>query len=150
MKKDIKDKVAITNRKAKHEYFFERTLVAGLQLVGTEVKAIKDSRVSFVDSYCVFHSNELYLKNLNVSAPGTAFTHDATRDRKLLITRRELDKLQKDLTNGLTIIPYRIFENERGLLKIEIALAKGKKLYDKRESLKERDVARETAKEIKG
>lgn len=149
MKTVKRDKVSIMNRKAKHDYTFERTLVAGLQLVGTEVKAIKDSRVSFVDSYCIFLNNELYLKNLNVSAPGTAFTHDATRDRKLLITRRELDKLQKELINGLTIIPYRIFETDRGLLKIEIALAKGKKLYDKKESLKERDVARETAKELK-
>ena len=149
MKKHSKDKVNIKNRKAKHDFFFERTLVAGLQLLGTEVKAIKDSRVSFVDSYCVFLGNELYLKNLNVSAPSTVYTHDATRDRKLLITRKELDKLQKELTNGLTIIPYCIFENERGLLKIEIALAKGKKLYDKKESLKERDVARETAHELK-
>ena len=148
MKKEIKVKVAIMNRKAKHDYSFLRTIVAGLQLVGTEVKAIKDSRVSFVDSYCVFLGNELYLKNLNVSAPGTAYTHDATRDRKLLITRRELDKLQKELTNGLTIIPYRIFENERGLLKIEIALAKGKKLYDKRETIKKRDIEWEIKKFI--
>lgn len=149
MKKDIKDKVAIMNRKAKHEYFFERTLVAGLQLVGTEVKSIKDSRVSFVDSYCMFINNELFLRGLNVSAPGTVYTHDALRDRKLLITHQEIKKLQKELVTGMTIIPYRIFENERGLLKIEIALAKGKKLYDKKETIKERDIARDTAKELK-
>ena len=150
MKKEVKVKVSIMNRKAKHEYSFVRTIVAGLQLMGTEVKAIKDARVSFVDSYCIFIGSELYLKNLNISAPGTAYTHHVTRDRKLLITRRELDKLSKDLTNGLTIVPYRIFENDRRLLKIEIALAKGKKLYDKRVSLKERDVAREIAKDLKG
>jgi SsrA-binding protein len=144
MKEKVKDKVSLVNRKAKYDYVFEKTLIAGLSLIGQEVKAIRDSRVSFTDSYCFFQDNELFLKHLHVTVE-----KDPTRDRKLLLKRRELDKLQKELINGYTIVPTKIFENDRGILKVEIALARGKKQHDKRESIKERDIKRQTDKELK-
>jgi len=141
-------KVSILNRKAKYEYTFIRTLSAGMQLTGSEVKAIRDSRVSFVDSYCIFNNGELFLKSLNISAPAKGVSHEPTRERKLLLKRKELNKLERDLDTGITIIPYHIYENDRGILKIEIALAKGKKLYDKKDSIKERDIKKQIEKDL--
>lgn len=140
--------IHIVNRKAKFEYFFERTENAGMVLVGSEVKAIRNGKCSLVDAFCSFEEGELFIRGMNIPNEGNAFSHEPTRSRKLLLKRKELKKLEKDLVKGLTIIPYRIFENEYGMLKMEICLAKGKKLYDKRNTIKERDLDREQKKDI--
>jgi SsrA-binding protein len=140
--------IHIVNKKAKFEYFFERTENAGMVLIGSEVKAIRNGKCSLVDAFCSFENGELFIRGMNIPNEGNAFSHDPTRSRKLLLKRKELNKLEKDLVKGLTIIPYRIYENDYGLLKIEISLAKGKKLYDKRNTIKERDLDREQKKDI--
>ncbi len=131
------------NKKARFEYEFIRTEVAGIQLHGSEVKSIKDGKISMTEAFCVFIGGELYVKNINITGNGTAYSHEPIRDRKLLLKKQELIKLQKDLIKGFTIIPYKIFKNERGVFKMEIALARGKKLHDKRATIKERDISRE-------
>ena len=134
---------SILNRKAKFEYTFIDTYTAGICLLGTEGKAIKSGKTSMVDSYCIFNNGELWVKGLGIT-PGTgAFEHEALRDRKLLLRKKELKKLSSSLDKGLTIIPVKIFSDERNRLKMEIALAKGKKLYDKRESIKKKDIERD-------
>jgi SsrA-binding protein len=140
--------IHIVNKKAKFEYFFERTENSGMVLFGSEVKAIRNGKCSLVDAFCSFENGELFIRGMNIPNEGNAFSHDPTRSRKLLLKRKELNKLEKDLVKGLTIIPYRIFENDYGILKIEISLAKGKKLYDKRNTIKERDLDREQKKDI--
>jgi SsrA-binding protein len=134
---------SIVNRKAKFEYTFIDTYIAGICLLGTEVKAIKDGKASMVDTYCIFDKDELWVKGLGVTPGPGSFQHEALRDKKLLLRKKELKKLSSSLDKGLTIIPVKIFVDERNRLKIEIALAKGKKLYDKRESIKERDIERD-------
>jgi len=140
--------IHIVNKKAKFEYFFERTENSGMVLFGSEVKAIRNGKCSLVDAFCSFENGELFIRGMNIPNEGNAFSHDPTRSRKLLLKRKELNKLEKDLVKGLTIIPYRIFENDYGILKIEISLAKGKKLYDKRNTIKERDLDREQKKDL--
>jgi SsrA-binding protein len=142
--------INIVNKKSKFEYEFIRTLNAGIQLTGSEVKSIRESRVDFTDSYCYFNDGELFIRNLHVSTTDSHYSHEAKRERKLLLKRRELDKLGKDLVKNMTIVPYRIYETEKSIFKIEIALGRGKKLYDKRETIKNRDIERETQKELKG
>jgi SsrA-binding protein len=135
----------IKNRSAFHEYLIEDRLVAGMVLTGTEVKSIRDGKVSFADTYCFFDQGELWLKGLHISEyrMGTSNNHDAVRNRKLLLTKRELRKWDtKVKEKGYSIIPLRIFFNENNLAKIEIGLAKGKKLVDKREHLKKQDTDR--------
>ena len=139
----MKNEVNILNRKAKFEYEFLDTYTAGLQLVGTEVKSIRSGKVSLVDCFCMFVDGELYLKNLVVNSENLHFSHIPNRDRKLLLNRKELKKLNKDLIDGLTIIPYKIFTNQKGLIKVEVILARGKKLHDKRETIKNRDIQKE-------
>ena len=139
----MKNEVNILNRKAKFEYEFLDTYTAGIQLVGTEVKSIRSGKVSLVDCFCMFVDGELYLKNLVVNSDTTHFSHIPNRDRKLLLNRKELKKLNKDLIDGLTIIPYKIFTNQKGLIKVEVVLARGKKLHDKRETIKNRDIQKE-------
>jgi SsrA-binding protein len=139
----MKNKINIINRKSKFEYQFIDTYNAGVVLNGVEVKSIRDGKFSFTDSYCIFQNGELFMKNTSISGIGN---DDIGRDRKLLLKKKELTKLNKDLINGLSIIPYRLYENDRGLFKIEIVLAKGKKLFDKRESIKKRDIEREIKK----
>lgn len=139
----MKNKINIVNRKSKFEYQFIDTYNAGVVLNGVEVKSIRDGKFSFTDSYCIFQNGELFMKNTSISGIGN---DNIGRDRKLLLKKKELTKLNKDLINGLSIIPYRLYENDRGLFKIEIVLAKGKKLFDKRESIKKRDVEREMKK----
>jgi SsrA-binding protein len=134
--------INIKNKRATFDYELTETFVAGLVLTGTEIKSIRLGKASLVDSYCVIHNNELWVKNVNISEYfyGSFNNHDARRDRKLLLNRKEINKivrLTKDA--GFTIIPTRLFINERGLAKMVIAVAKGKKAYDKRESIKERD-----------
>ena len=139
--------VNIKNRKVTFEYELIETFVAGIQLVGTEIKSIRGGKVNMGESYCQFNfSNELYVINLHISEYeyGTHNNHEARRDRKLLLNKKELEKLQKKVReSGLTIVPVKMFVNERGLAKIVIALAKGKKTYDKRESLKLKDAKRD-------
>ncbi len=138
----------IRNRSAYHDYFIEDKYDAGMVLAGTEVKSIRDGKVNFVDSFCVFFQGELWVRNMHIAEYrfGTTNNHLAVHDRKLLLTKRELRKLEGKLKDkGYTIVPLRIFFNEKGLAKMEIGLGKGKKIYDKRETLKQRD----TQKEIK-
>ena len=138
--------INIQNRKASFEYYFLEQYSAGMVLTGTEIKSIREGKVSMADAYCIFDKGELYVKNMNISKYeyGTHYNHNPLRERKLLLSRKELRKLESKLTDkGLTIIPTRVFINESGLAKIDIALAKGKKLYDKRESTKEKDMKRE-------
>ena len=136
----MKNQINVINRKAKFEYEFIDNYTAGIVLNGVEVKFIRDGRLSFIDSFCVFQDGELYVKNLSISGIGN---DSIKRDRKVLLKRKELIRLEKELIKGLTIIPYRVFTNEKGLIKVEIILAKGKKLYDKRETIKARDIERE-------
>lgn len=139
----MKNQVNIVNKKAKFEYEFIRTEVGGIVLMGSEVKSIRNGKISISESYCTFIDGELYLKNANITEISSDYTHKSNQDRKILLKRRELSRLQKELIKGLTIVPYRVFLNEKGLIKVEIALAKGKNLYDKRETMKKRDIERE-------
>lgn len=144
--------INIKNRRASFDYEFIDTYVAGIVLTGTEIKSIRLGKASLVDSFCFFDRGELWVKNMHVAqyAYGTYNNHAAMRDRKLLLNRKELLKLQRDVMNsGFTIVPTRLFLNEKGLAKVVIALAKGKKQYDKRESLKEKDDKREMARMFK-
>lgn len=133
----------IVNRKVKYEYTFVETYVTGIKLIGSEVKSIKGGKVSLVDAYCYFNEGELFIKGMNIPESKSTYTHEPLRDRKLLMKKKELIKLQKSLINGLTIIPYKMFVTDRGLIKVEIVLGKGKKLRDKRSSLKEKDIKRD-------
>ena len=139
----MKKSVSIVNKKAKFEYEFIQTEICGIQLVGSEVKSIRGGKASISEGYCYFNNGELFIKGMNISDYGYGSSHDTTRDRKLLLKRKELNNLENQLTNGLTIIPYRLFLNDKGLIKMEIALARGKKLYDKRETIKNRDIDRD-------
>ncbi len=142
--------VNIKNKRATFEFQILDTYVAGIMLTGTEIKSIRQSRVNLQDAYCYFSGDALFVKNMNISpyGEGTYYNHDPLRERKLLLQKKELKKLSaKLLDQGLTIVPLRLFINDRGFAKLEIALAKGKKLYDKREDIKSRDVAREVERE---
>ena len=138
-----KSNISIKNRRASFEYSFLDTYVAGIQLVGVEIKSIRNGRVNLSEAYCVFQQGELYLKNTHISPYENAgyVKVDPLRDRKLLLNKKELRKLSESVSRkGLTIIPTKMFINERGLCKVEICLCQGKKNYDKRESLKEKDM----------
>ena len=138
----------IKNRSAYHDYLIEDKYDAGMVLAGTEVKSIREGKVSFADSFCVFLNGELWVKSMHIAEyrMGTTNNHLVVYDRKLLLTKRELRKLEaKTKEKGYTIVPLRIFFSEKGYAKMEIGLGKGKKLFDKRETLKQRD----TDKEIK-
>ena len=138
-----KSNICIKNRKASFEYSFLDTYVAGIQLVGVEIKSIRNGRVNLSEAYCVFQQGELYLKNTHISPYENAgyVKVDPLRDRKLLLNKKELRKLSESVSRkGLTIVPTKMFINERGLCKVEICLCQGKKNYDKRESLKEKDM----------
>jgi SsrA-binding protein len=140
-----KSNICINNRKASYEYSFLDTYIAGIQLVGVEIKSIRNGRVNLSESYCVFQHGELYLKNTHISPYENAgyVKVDPLRDRKLLLNKNELRKLSEGISRkGLTIVPTKMFINERGLCKVEICLCQGKKNYDKRESLKEKDMKR--------
>lgn len=139
----------IKNRSAFHEFAIEDRLIAGMVLKGTEVKSIREGKVNFTDAYCFFHQGELWIKGLHIAEYrlGTSSNHIAVHDRKLLLNKKELRKWeQKIKEKGYTIIPLRIFFNENNIAKMELGLAKGKKLHDKRASIKERDVEREMRK----
>ena len=138
--------INIKNKRATFDYIITDTFTAGIVLTGTEIKSIRLSKVSLVDTYCTFINDELWVKNMHVAEYfyGSYNNHSTRRDRKLLLERKELRKLKQAVKNpGFTIVPMRLFINEKGLAKLVIALARGKHEYDKRESIKERDDKRE-------
>ncbi len=142
----------IKNRSAFHEYFIDNKYVAGIVLKGTEVKSLRMGKASFNDSYCIIHKGEIWIKSLHIAeySHGTVNNHDPLRERKLLLEKREIRKIESKLKEkGYTLIPLRIFFNEKNLIKIEIGLARGKKLHDKRETIKKRDVEREMKRFVK-
>lgn len=132
-------KTIIENRKTRFEYNFLETFEAGIVLTGIEVKAIRNNNVNMTDTYCFFNGNDLWVKNIFISLSNG----DDKRERKLLLKKQELKKLKSKLINGLTIVPTKIYFNDRGYVKIEIVLAQGKKTFDKRNTIKERDIQRE-------
>ena len=145
-KKKKTQQVEIKNRKASYEYSFIDTFEAGIKLFGTEIKSIRASNANLNDAYCVFEEGELYVRSLFISEYlfGNIFNHETRRNRKLLLHKQELKKLQKKVKEkGFSIVPFRLFINERGFAKLDIALAQGKKSYDKRQSIKEKDNRRE-------
>ena len=138
----LKADIHIYNKKAKFEYIILDRYTAGIQLFGTEIKSIREGKASLVDSYCAVEHGEMYVKQMHIAEYrfGSYANHEAKRDRKLLLQRREIRKLDKATKDtGKTIIPLELFINERGLAKIVIAIARGKKAYDKRQSIKERE-----------
>ena len=142
--------IAIKNRKAEFEYYLLTSFSAGLVLCGTEIKSIRAGKANLTDSYCSFINGELWVHNLHISeyAHGSYNNHEPKRDRKLLLNKKELKKLQSKLNDrGTTIIPTLLWINEKGYAKLDISLARGKKMYDKRESLKEKDNRRAAARE---
>ena len=148
----IKQKINIVNRRASFNFFISDEVEAGIQLTGTEVKAIREGKANLSDSFCYFKNDELWLKNLHISPyeHGSYANHEAKRERKLLLHRHQLTKLQSKLKEkGVTIIPISIQENQRGLIKLRIGLARGKKLFDKRETLKKAEAKREMGRVMK-
>ena len=138
--------INIRNRQASYEYELLDKYVAGMVLTGTEIKSIREGKVNLQDGYAYFNNGELFVKGVNISpyAQGTHYNHEATRERKLLLRRSELRKLEsRSEEKGLTLVPTRLFINDRGFAKMEIAISRGKKLHDKRDSIKERDARRE-------
>jgi SsrA-binding protein len=144
--------ITILNKRASFEYAFLEKFVAGMQLQGTEIKSIRLGKANITDAYCTFVSGELVVRNMEIALydGGTYYNHAPRRDRKLLLNKHEIKKLSNKLKDkGLTIIPTKLFINDKGYAKLEIALAKGKKLFDKREDIKERDVKRDLARKFR-
>lgn len=147
-----KNQIEIKNKKAAFEYFLIDDYTAGLVLTGTEIKSIRDGKANLSDAYCVFIGNELFVRDMHISEYrfGSYLNHPAKRDRKLLLNRKELRKLQNKLKErGFTIVPVMLFVDSRGYAKLDISLAKGKKFYDKRESIKEKDSRRDLERELR-
>lgn len=146
------DEIVIRNKRASFDFILLDKYTAGIQLTGTEVKSVKQGKASLSDAFCVFKKDELWIKNMHITVydKGTYSNHEPLRQRKLLLRKNELNKLQKKIKEkGLTIIPLTVFISERGFAKLEIALAKGKKTHDKRESIKAKDSRRELDREMK-
>jgi SsrA-binding protein len=138
--------INIRNRQAGFEYELLDKYVAGIVLTGTEIKSIREGKVNLQDGFCYMKDREMFVKGVNITpyAQGTHYNHEATRERKLLLKKAELAKLERKVDEkGLTIVPTRLFINDRGFAKMEIAVARGKKMHDKRESIKEREAKRE-------
>jgi len=152
-KKEIKQQhINIKNKRASFDYAFIDTFTAGIVLTGTEIKSIRQGKASLVDTYCYFSNGELWVKNMNISLylQGSYNNHTERRERKLLLNKRELRSLEADSkAPGYTIVPIRLFINEKGLAKLDIALAKGKKEFDKRQTLKEKEDRREMDRALK-
>lgn len=142
----------VVNRKARHDYFIEETIEAGLVLTGSEVKSLRAGKANLVDSFARISRGEAFITNVHISPydPASRDNHEATRSRKLLLHRLEIDRLEGKLKQqGLTLVPLRIYFNARGRAKIELGLGRGKKLHDKRQSIKEREAKRETARAMR-
>jgi SsrA-binding protein len=138
--------ISIVNRKAKFEFKFINEFEAGIMLTGTEVKSIKEGKANLSDAYCTFKNGELFIRNLHISEykQGSYNNHEPKRERKLLLNRHELKKLERRVSEkGMTIVPYKVYFSERGLIKIQVILSEGKKAYDKRKSIKDKDMKRE-------
>ncbi|MDR1724565.1 MAG: SsrA-binding protein SmpB [Tannerella sp.] len=151
-KEKFNNNVLIKNKKASFDYEFIETFTAGLVLTGTEIKSVRLGKASLVDTYCVVERGEVWVKNMYVAEYfyGTYNNHAARRDRKLLLNRKEIRKIASEIKNtGFTVVPTKLFINDKGLAKVVIAVAKGKKEYDKRQSLKERDDKREIARSFR-
>lgn len=147
-----KSPVNIRNKKASFEYFFVDTYTAGIVLTGTEIKSIRQGKASLVDSFCYIHNGEIWVKGMNISPYffGSYNNHEAKRDRKLLLNKREIHKLKEATKQvGFTIVPILVFIDDHGRAKVDIALAKGKKEFDKRQTLKEKEDRREMDRAIK-
>lgn len=147
-----KSPVQIRNKKASFEYFFVDTYTAGIVLTGTEIKSIRLGKASLVDTFCFFHNGELWVKGMNISPYfyGSYANHSARRDRKLLLTKRELHRLEEDAkAPGFTIVPILIFIDNNGRAKVDVALCRGKKEYDKRQTIREKEDRREMERAIK-
>jgi SsrA-binding protein len=145
-KQRFSNDVNIRNRQAGFEYELLDKYVAGIVLTGTEIKSIREGKVNLQDGYCYMNNREMFVKGVNITpyAQGTHYNHEATRERKLLLKKSELAKLERKVEEkGLTVVPTRLFINDRGFAKMEIAVARGKKLHDKRESIKDREAKRE-------
>ena len=146
MKNAKRGEISIKNRKAEFEYFLLSSYTAGIVLTGTEIKSIRTGKANITDAYCSFIENELWVHNMHISeySHGSYNNHDPKQDRKLLLNRKELKKLIIKLNErGMTVIPTRLWINENGFAKLDVSLAKGKKMYDKRESIKEKDNRRD-------
>lgn len=138
--------ITIKNKKASHDYEFIEKFIAGIQLTGTEIKSIRAGKATLTDSFCFYRDGELFIKGMHIAEYwwGNLNNHDPLRERKLLLSRRELNRIERKVREaGLTIIVTKVFLNDRGLAKAEIAISKGKKEYDKRETLKRKDAERE-------
>ncbi len=145
--------INIKNKRASFDYEFIETYTAGIVLTGTEIKSIRLGKASLVDTFCIFEKNELWVRNMYIAEYfyGSYNNHAARRDRKLLLNKKELKKIQRMVKEtGYTIVPTRIFLNDRGLAKVNIAVARGKKQYDKRQSLREKDDKRAMDRALKG
>jgi SsrA-binding protein len=143
--------ISIKNRKASFEYHLLDKYIAGIRLTGTEIKSIRDGKASIAEAYCIFINDELWVKNMHIDeySKGSYNNHDPRRDRKLLLNRQELNKLSRKMDKGLTIIPTHLFIADNGFAKLEIALAQGKKLYDKREDIKKKETTRDLDRRMK-
>jgi SsrA-binding protein len=142
----ISNTVNIENRRAKFDYQFLDVLTAGLVLKGTEIKSIREGKAGLADSYCYFKNDELFVKNFHITeyADASFYNHEPMRERKLLLTKQELNKLLRKVKDqGLTIVPVKLFISDKGFAKLNIALAKGKKEFDKRNDIKKKDIERE-------
>ncbi len=144
--------INIKNRKASFEYALLDRYTAGIQLKGTEIKSIREGKASIAEAFCFFEKGELYVKGLQITEYNKAsnyYNHDPLRNRKLLLHKREMKKIENSIDEHITIVPLSLFINKGGWAKLEIAVAKGKKLYDKRDTIKKRDVQREIGRRIK-
>lgn len=137
-----KSSIQIRNRRATFDYFIIDTWTAGIELLGTEVKSLRAGKCNLTDSYCYFKNGELFIKGMEISIGNNSYQHDPQREKKLLLNKTELNKIQKALLKGMTIIPLKV-HIINNFFKVEISLAQGKKNYDKRESIKERDIKRD-------
>jgi len=148
----VKNQINIQNKKARFEYHLEETFTAGIVLTGTEIKSIRNGKASILEAYCVFVDGEVFIRNMHITAyeNGSFYNHQPRSDRKLLLNRKEINKIEKFLKDkGNTIVPLKMFISEKGWAKLNIALAKGKKLHDKRQDLKEKDDKRDMDRAMK-
>ena len=143
--------INIKNRKASFEYTLLDKYIAGLQLKGTEIKSIREGKAALNDAFCFFEKDELFIKGLHITEYGKAsfYNHEPVRNRKLLLHKKELRKISNSFTEGMTIVPLRLFVTDKGWAKLEFALAKGKKQFDKRETIKRRELERNLGRKIK-
>lgn len=148
----MQKQINIQNKKARFEYHLDEEFIAGIQLAGTEIKSIRDGKASILEAYCVFERNEVWIRNMHITpyANGSYYNHKPRTDRKLLLNRKEINRIEKFLkVKGQTVVPLKIFISEKGWAKLVIALAKGKKLHDKRQDLKEKDDKRDMDRAMK-